>query len=514
MIGTHGRRLAARTGVSALLLAACGGDGATAPATPTGVQVLAGAGVSDTVQAARTPDSLVVQVRSQDGAAARAMVQFEVRAPADSLRAGELQLYLCPLPARACGPTAAPFAQVTDPTRVIDTTDADGVARAGVRFGTVAGPAYVIVSVPEYNLRDSVRMLVQPGAARSIRITVPTLGVTIGGTTVFRATTFDRLGNARTDPATLSYAGTLGVATFDPATGALAGQAFGMGYVYARAGALVDSSLVQVLPPGRVVGWNTSTDMIDLVTLGAGVRSVARGTFESSPKFAPAGGTLAFEDGSGGIGIVDTLGSKRRGVDPLPDLEGPGAMVPRPTADGRVYFLGVKRNMLPPYGTVLYRADSDGTITTVATLPGFYADADIAPDGSKVAYVAQEAGQVTGVRVLTAATGRMVTIDISGRTPSWSADGTRLAYVTGDPLDGRAGHLVLNAPDGSARTQLTVAGLYSGGGIAWSPDGAYVIAQSTAPIRGPRLVRLRDGVSVPLSLGQSGNGSFLHPDWR
>lgn len=58
----------------------------------------------------------------------------------------------------------------------------------------------------------------------------------------------------------------------------------------------------------------------------------------------------------------------------------------------------------------------------------------------------------------------------SDSSPSWSPDGTRIAYVHGDAAGGR--DLWVMQADGSAPMQVTVDGNVAAGSPAWSPDGS------------------------------------------
>lgn len=518
--------------VGVLGIVACGGgDSPTEPKNQPGVRSVAGGGVTDTVLAAPL-QALVVEVRGAGGSLASGVtVRFEVKPPTDSTRLYEAPLYVCPLSVSQCG-----SGYNYGFTSAADTTDANGRAKVTVRLGTVAGPAYVRVSVPEFGLLDSVPFTVRPGGAKSAGFTARAVGVTVGGKVTVQAFVRDAYGNARTEAPVLSYAGAAGVATLDAASRTITGQDIGTGWVYARYGAAADSVPVRVVPAGRLLVWDAYAHAVALVNVDGSTPRVFASNVDSDygtfPRFGPSRATVVLHTGgsSGGgtplrIVVVDTTGANRREIAAPANVT--AVTYPRLLANGAVLFVGRKPypagTYWGPQPTALFRADADGNAVEVAALPDASADyggVDVSPDGARVAYVAaDEYGASTNLRVLTVASGEVTEVDASGGAPRWSPDGRRLAYLAG-PTYART-VMTTWAVDGAARTQLPSAGNFLGlGGLAWSPDGAYLLGyvDGYSGDGGLRVVRARDGVSVPLAIPrlseQTFSGVYYQPDWR
>jgi hypothetical protein len=186
----------------ALVAAAAGcGDGPTGggKAGSPGIRAVAGAGVTDTVDAQPT-QALVVEVRGPTGAPARgAVVRFEpgpAAASATNVFGTPSSAHVCRLTASTC-PEYGGFGGTTV---LADTTRADGRVSVLVRLGPVAGPAVIRVHGPGVR----VRRLVTYTCARAPRrrghdgraIASPSRHASAQGGVR------DRRGNARTDAVT------------------------------------------------------------------------------------------------------------------------------------------------------------------------------------------------------------------------------------------------------------------------------------------------------------------------
>jgi Tol biopolymer transport system component len=96
------------------------------------------------------------------------------------------------------------------------------------------------------------------------------------------------------------------------------------------------------------------------------------------------------------------------------------------------------------------------------------------------------------IRVLDVATRTSSSWSVSGITPAWSPDGTKIAYRNS------SGGVSLVTPDGTVQS-LPVSG-YTYGVLAWSPDSKWVIAyQSTGPV----LIDAATGTTLPLTYAGS-----------
>lgn len=120
----------------------------------------------------------------------------------------------------------------------------------------------------------------------------------------------------------------------------------------------------------------------------------------------------------------------------------------------------------------LYILRADGTETQLNTVPLYTSGATIAPDGSRVVFAAGEYRGPPGIFVIDAEGGRPTLITEEGQSPTFSPDGTQIAYVSTGPT--RAHVWVANA-DGSDAHQILAdePALAQGafGGLTWSPAG-------------------------------------------
>ena len=456
------------------------------------------------------------EVRGPGGQlAVGAIVRFQAQPSADSTRRTEPTIFVCALAAQNCGP-------ISGTAFAVDTTDSQGRAKALVRLGHVAGRAVIRMHVPEFGLLDSATYTVNAGAVARVRATVADTALDVGQTATLRGRVVDRYGNARPELPFLTV-GTGTSISVVQATGVVTAAGMGTQTLYARFLTFVDSTIVRVLPAGRLVVWSSSARSVRLVNInGTNVRTLVSGVssdYGAFPRFdatrqrvtlhGPAVGTSGSPNS-----VIDTTGSPRR------DINGANGFTEatsvRQVADGTVYVVG--RRAGGSYS--VWRVALDGAVTLAAALPGYpsddavkYGGADVSPDGTRVAYIGQNAVGGYELRVFTIATGAFTVLDPNARAPRWSAQGDRLAYNSNliGAFDGSA--TVINA-DGTNRRVLTT-GTFSPG-LAWSPDGLYVIGRSSSTAAALRLVRVSDGVSVFLTL-RSPTGSvedYFQPDWR
>jgi hypothetical protein len=497
----------------ALLLAACGGDGPSAPVSgDPGLHVVAGANVTDTVDAPLA-QALVVEVRRQDGTLATGVtVRFE---PQPSL--GDA-IYVCTLTG-LCGPFVAGI--------TTDDTDSRGRAKTVVKMGQIAGRAVVRVTVPELGLVDSAAFTVLPGAPAHVRPQVTDTTLDIGATTTLRGKVVDRYNNARLEVST-NTVGPGNAVTLDVATGTITALDIGTQYVLTHYNSFVDSTNVRVAPAGRLVVWSAIARAVRLVSLnGTGARTIVStigSSFGVFPRFDPTRQRITLHtaapsgDGSANhVIVVDTTGSPRRDIGLPTELDGIGAT--RLLADGTVLVIA-RRDADPSHpGYHLWSVGTDNTITLVADMirfDGAYAGADISHDGTRIAYISDEFA-APQLRVLNVATGADAVLDSPARSPRWSLQDDRIAYLLPTPvyfgdIDGVV--FVINS-DGTGRRPLGN-DIFSPG-LAWSPDGNYLIGRSSVSPSGVlRVVRISDGANVTLRFpgAQGVLDDYYQPDWR
>jgi hypothetical protein len=500
-----------------LLLASCGGD-STGPAAKPGVRAVAGAGITDTVDA-EPLQALVVEVRDQNGAlASGVVVRFEPKATPYYYET----VLVCPLSAVHC---AAYFDHGVFGQVVTDTTDARGRAKVLVGMGHVAGPGVVRLVVPELGFADSATFTITPGAAAGVRAVDADPGLDIGGTATLSGRAVDRYDNARTEKATLS-AGPGSAITLNAATGMVTAREMGTQWVFMRYNGFVDSARVRVVPAGRLLVWSSTDQVVRLVNLnGSNERTIVSNVsskYGVLPLFDQTRQRITLHVGTDPYGagvpntliVIDTTGASRREIGPAVGFS--MIMVTRYLADGTVLVVGTRSMDSSHPGFSLWRVSTDNTITFLVSLPGLAENdggADVSHDGTRVAYVSTSSSPF-GLRVLDVISGSTTVLDTNGSWPRWSAQDDRLVYL-GPPsgnVSGSGVATVINA-NGSGRRVLGTGDFFSG--ISLSPDGTYVIGQSTEEFA-LRLMRVTDGAAVslrfPMAVGCC--NYYSQPDWR
>ena len=500
-----------------LLLASCGGD-SSGPVREPGVRAVAGAGITDTVDA-EPSQALVVEVRDQNGALASGVaVRFEPKASPYYYES----VLVCPLSAVHCGAYLghAAFEQI-----VTDTTDARGRAKVLVGLGHVAGLAVVRLVVPELGFADSATFTITPGAPAGVRAVDNDPGLDIGGTATLSGWAVDRYDNARTEKATLN-AGPGSVISLNAATGMVTAREMGTQWVFMRYKAFVDSARVRVVPSGRLLVFSSTDQVVRLVNLnGSDERTIVSDVsskYGVVPRFDQTRQRITLHvgtdsDGSGvpnTLVVIDTTGTSRRDIGPAIGFS--TIMVTRYLADGAVLVVGIRSMDTSHPGFSLWRVSTDNTITFVVALPGLgetYAGADVSHDGTSVAYVSTSSSPY-GLLVLDVISGSTTVLDTNGSSPRWSAQDDRLLYL-GPPTENVSNSgvaTVINA-DGSGRRVLGSGDFFPG--LSWSPDGTYVIGQSIEDFA-LRLIRVNDGAAVslrfPMAVGCC--NYYSQPDWR
>jgi hypothetical protein len=507
-------------------LAACGGDGSIGPREAS-IRAVAGAGISDTIDA-KPLQALVVEVRGAGGqlAPAGTLVRFEAQPNPDPRTYYAPMVFVCPLAALTCGEGFfGDQAQLAT-----DETDAQGRAKVTVRLGHVAGKAVVRLVVPELGLADSATFTVKPGALVGVRAEASDTTLQIGGTAVLRGHVVDRYDNARPELPTIAAGGGLAI-TVDPTTGTVTGQAMGNQALYTRYGAFADTSVVHVVPNGRLVLWSSEERVVRLVNLdGTAERTLVSNVssdFGAFPTFDATRQRVTLHTGTNnGMGppndviVIDTTGSPRRDIGPANALD--WVIATRQLADGSVLVVGQNDadTSHPDYS--LWRVATDNTITFMVALPGLgvgfpgttYGSADISHNGSRVAYIGTTDEGVTELRVISVSSGAITVLDAtSSSSPRWSAQDDRIAYLTSAPYWAQpyGAPIIINA-DGTGRIALGTDGLSPG--MAWSPDGKYLLGRGVFGYS-LTLYRLSDGVTVTLGFRSTTTvHDYWQPDWR
>lgn len=514
-----------------LLLAACGGgDGPTGPSgNQPSVRAVLGAGVVDTIDA-QPLQALVVEVRGQGGElASGTIVRFESQPPADTMRRYEAAVYVCALAAPTCGSFGGYYGGYygggsSGDQFATDTTDAQGRAKVTVRLGRVAGRAVVRLEVPEFGLADSATFTVTPGAGVGVLASPADTALEIGAKATLRGKVVDRYNNARTEAPTIT-AGPGSAITLDATTGTVTARDMGTQWLFARYTSFVDSMSVRVVPSGRLVVWAAYERVVRLVNLsGSSERTIVSNVSSdlgAFPRFDATRQRVTLHAGSdiyGGppnnIIVIDTTGSPRRDIGPAIGFS--MVIATRQLADGTVLVVGQSSTDTSHPDYSLWRVATDNTVTFLIALPELqstYGGADISHNGARVAYVATTPSYTLELRVLDVSNGSTTLLDANARSPRWSSQDDRVAYLV--PVGGSSGYdgaLVVSNADGSGRRGMGSASFSPG--IAWSPDGTYIIGRSSES--GLRLVRVSDGANVLLRFSSATDccHDYFQPDWR
>lgn len=492
---------------AALTSLACGGSEPVGVnprhALGPGVHIVAGADVTDTVDA--TPQqALVVRVVDADSnPVPNAIVRFtSVLRTNNQSGFSQATMALTKL-------TSAIWT-----TLAIDTTDQQGEAGVLVRLGTPAGSGGIIVTVPTLGFATTAGFTILPGAAARVVVAPADTTVYVGGAITLRAATVDRYQNPRTDPVTLSVSRP--IASVQGTT--LTASDIGRTRITVTAGARSDTAGLSVVPRGTIVAQavmeSTGIDLalytfdLDGSHLHKLVSSVVSGTgyFGELPPVWSADGQSVFYhdnkfDHTRFLRVVDVASGVARAL-MSPDVALRHEGWPAVSGDGRwVYFDGSDFG-----GTTLYRTNPAGTVREQVG-PAGIAGPTVSPDGQRVAAVGNTFfyASVSGpIVVFDIAAKHLTTLSATAQAVAWSPVEDRIAYIAGTSNELR----IVN-PDGSGDRSLALDAGFSGR-IAWSPDGKYVIGHHGKWLG---IVNVATGEVIPVTLGGLSVG-LTNPSWK
>ena len=489
-----------------LLLDACGGGDVNGP-LGSGLRIVLGAGVTDTVDAQVGP--LVVEVRDQ-GRLAKALVRFESQTISDP-----------PSPFRDAAVSVCRTVCPSLFTYVEDSSDANGRATVSVRLGPRPGKWYVRITVPALGLADSVSYTVLAGAPAGVRAVIADTALDIGEKTTVQGRVVDRYENLRSESTTLT-AGPVAALTIDPATNTVTARDMGTQWVFPRYNSFYDSTRVRVLPSGRLLVWSALERVVRLVDInGRNERTILSNIWSAlgaNPQFDPTRRQVTLHNASDPAGtngnpdvitVIDTTGTSRRDLGSVLGFD--EIMATRQTADGALLVVARRASDLSHPDLNLWKIADDNSVTFLAYLPDtgpYNGGADISHTGTKVVFAANASTFPPELYVMDVATGSTKLID-NGFSPRWSAQDDRIAYLTA--IDGTGTGMVANA-DGTGR--LSLGSHTFSGGFGWSPDGTYVVGHNGEAAE-MHIVRVVDGAHVVVFF-RNGTGfhDYSQPDWR
>jgi hypothetical protein len=476
----HTRHPAVPAVFALLFVFACAKSPDAPPTHGEALNVVAGAGLSDTIQATPSP-GLVVEVRGPTGQPESGLtVIFEACPVSDDY-------YTCS-PTLLAPTLDVPFAQTASTT-----TDENGRTVVRMRMGTLAGPASVRITAPLYSLGVSAAFTVLPGAAVAVRAVLGDTTVDLGGSFTARAGVVDRAGNLRSDPVTFEATSP---ALQVSGTGSVSGVAIGRAYVRVRGtvGGITgtDSLGITVVPKARLVymsAWGQPAPPapggyaeLYLESLAGGAARVVGAGVVSSPAWSPTGDRIAYFEFTSGdplLLIGDTVGAASAAW--TPGVTWPNG--PEYSRDGRwIYFYGYSVN-----GKQVFRVHPDAT--GLEALQGPTEDGGYpspSPDGTRFAYTTDR-----NLLVKTLATGHVDTLVIATSFVShtrWSPDGNWIAYI-----EDYSRAIGLVRPDGSGQRHIAASVDH---GLTWSPDSKWLLGVDSSRLV---LVDVTPGTIYPLT---------------
>jgi len=498
-----------------IILAACGGgDGPTeSHPGPNGITFLRGANATDTVDA-RLLQALRIEVRDADGHIAPHTIvrlQAAFSPPDDPMQYGDAEVLVSRL-------TDSEYYPV-----LIDSTDERGIVDVLVRLGGKAGTAHLVVSAPVLGVQNTATYTVLPGAAASVRSFPADTSVKIGSALTLRGGVYDRNGNVRGESFTYAMTGTSGAATLNGMV--VTGVAFGRVQLVASAGALRDTSWVNVVPPGTVAAFSSPDNTGQAAAIytfdldGSGFREVrssivGTGYFGDMPVGWLSPTKLVYHDNNWNhtkqLYVVDLTTNIASRFLPLSDQMSMENF-PRLNRDRSwVYFSG---GTFESYQ--LYRARADGTGKERLSPEGITVKewaAAPSPDGTQVAFVRNGDYYAGALQVLDLATRQVRSLNRAGRFPKWSPDGSQIAYIAEtDAWAFSAGPLSVTTPDGSTARALTNGTVQFNGDIDWSSDGKYIVGVATTGTLA--VVEVATGEVLVLTLPNIGR-HLSSPVWK
>lgn len=458
----------------------CGGGESSTQITATPyLTVIAGAGVSDTINA-RLAQPVTVELRDEHGhPSAGVPLAVQADAPSDPTRRSEHAVQIGPGDGSRFGDT------------VTVTTDPAGRGTIAIQLGTVAGAATVTVRGPG-GASIQAAFTVQAGATTRLAAPTPYLTLEVGTTQPFLATAVDRAGNRS---GTVAFAADTSVASID-ADGTVHGRTPGTVTLTASSGSIVGRYPLAVVPVARVLVTRTpvpSRTTVELVSMGLDERHVTSlvgpmgrtvGSLimnEIQATLAPDGTLyyVQFDSATAShLWVRPTTGMSRRLT---PDSLGTIYETnPRLSPDGTwIYFLATTTSTM----STVWRIHPDGTAGEqigpsfpVVSLPTVLSHLSVDPDGTSL-YVRLDdlqRGIVGSSRRFDLATRTLSTgLPTSLSGIAFSPDRTRFAY------EGSQGSVVIRTvATGDEKFLYSQLTSFSFSGSPWSPDGSWIALQA------------------------------------
>jgi hypothetical protein len=465
-------------GLATAILATVGCGSSTAPAHNPPISFPAGNGQTDTVQGFFNY-ALIVRIGSGPSGQSSEHRVVRFQSVPDS---GQYRALIEPL----IGGIPQSF--------LADSTGAGDEVGVVVTPGQDAGPARIVVSVPEFGYVDTARFTVLPGHAVGMFAAPNDTDAYINGTVTLRTAAVDRYGNPRSDP--VSYHVLSGLGTLHAST--LTVQQFGPIQVVGTADGYIDTTTVFGVPNGSIAASGTSGNGIFTFNLDGSSLTQITGVAAGTLKWAPNGQSLVFDQVVNGLygatGLLQTV-----------QLNGPVATLvnsataiayPQYSRDGQWIYYNEYSITQP-----MWRVHPDGTGNTTVNMvsPEGLEFPSPSWDGTKVSYILGSG--IGDLKVLTLSTGTVVDLGVKGISDVWSPTDNVIAYLTLTNT--------LATINGDGTGQKTIASGPYGPQFDWSPDGAWLIARNTATSR-LELIEVATQLVIPLDY----TSNYGSPTWH
>jgi Tol biopolymer transport system component len=426
----------------------------------------------------------------------------------------------------------------------------------GTRAGLHTLRAWIGPSATAPMSEVEVRATARPGPAVSIRPAGPALvAITIGDSVRFDVPAFDRFGNSTTlNENPVWNVGNSAVAFISrvdvpPDRAAVvvakAGGATTLQVRDVTAGTL-SFEIRTYIGPGRDIAFTSFTDEarltpgIYVLTANGASTTLLTPQYASDPAWSPDGRQIAFTGRVGFSSAVFVMNADGSGLRALTDTSTlRSAAQPAWSPDGqKIAFVALSHDpndlTLTREFNAVFVMNADGSAPTRVVFPDFSLCGTgvcsgaqrptWSPDGTRIAYAFRMVtlsrtalgalfivnADGSGLRQLP--TGDALTTFSS--EPAWSPDGERIAFQRSPmrtaPVDIGSPDVYAIAADGTGLTRISIES--GSGSPAWSPDSRIAFAMSGGPFGGGLYVMNADGSEARRVANRPGGAS--RPAWR
>jgi Tol biopolymer transport system component len=481
----------------------------TRPTTPPRLSILSGPIPADSVGRPVANPIRVKVERANGEAAAGVEVIYTTSYPVGPERTAFLYL--------------DPIDRVAWTFAVPDTTDEAGRSVMRARRGYIAGPGLLRIDVPSLGLHDSIPFRILLDRPSGIAISPRDTALLVGGQMHLVGYLFDCCENA---DSAVSFSSDSPAVTVT-ADGRLVATQIGRAAIVAKGAGLSSTAFVSVVPSGTIAAWevgnglnSTMSSIVSFRTDGSDFRRLSTFPIANheavAPAWSPDGGSIVFQGNLHRLQVVSSSGGAARELmtaNPAVDDE----WWPQFSADGNwIYFVAANFNGSQQLWRVRSSGDNPARIGPPTPNAEWDTEPSPSPDGRSVVF-ATNRERVNDQRELSLAeldlaTGAVRFLGSKGYGPRWSADGSKLAFVSALSTLADARALKIVNADLSGGRVITNSLLRVGAGISWSPDRDWIavggdFSYGSTPIV---LVNTTTGLMLPLAFTRT----MQQPAWK